>query len=95
MYTLHQTANSTELEFDRTIARHLHVSTHAHITAEQPVSPDALSKMLHTVLVRYVALLESDDHSGWSEEEDRLVRAGVQLLAQTEHQMPMPAGQKF
>jgi hypothetical protein len=39
---------------------------------------------LYNLLGRYVALLESPDHGGWTLEEDEMVRAVVAILSQIE-----------
>lgn len=43
-----------------------------------------LALMLHDLLKRYVDLLESPDHGGWSRTEDQTVQSVRFLLAQAE-----------
>ena len=55
-------------------------SREATLTRLQDAAP-GLARALHDLLERYVSLLESAEHGGWTRDEDEIVRiASVQLI---------------
>lgn len=49
-------------------------------------------KVLYNLLLRYVDLLESPDHGGWTRDEDAAVRETVEALAHTGCMFRLPSG---